>query len=151
MQNGRLCRKTDGPCAAFRKTEGRHPDADEHARFDSVPLCKIRYRLASSACPTALFFLFKHRVRSVRETLLREIATNKKRADRHKTNPLDDCGAPGRIRTCDLRIRSPLLYPAELRALRRRSAHGYYTAIQSSPRPFAKRISRAAFTLSLSL
>jgi hypothetical protein len=26
-------------------------------------------------------------------------------------------GAPGRIRTCDLRIRSPLLYPAELRAL----------------------------------
>ena len=24
--------------------------------------------------------------------------------------------APGRIRTCDLRIRSPLLYPAELRA-----------------------------------
>ena len=26
-------------------------------------------------------------------------------------------GAPGRIRTCDLRIRSPLLYPAELRGL----------------------------------
>ena len=25
-------------------------------------------------------------------------------------------GAPGRTRTCDLRIRSPLLYPAELRA-----------------------------------
>ena len=25
-------------------------------------------------------------------------------------------GTPGRIRTCDLRIRSPLLYPAELRA-----------------------------------
>ena len=25
-------------------------------------------------------------------------------------------GAPDRIRTCDLRIRSPLLYPAELRA-----------------------------------
>ncbi len=25
-------------------------------------------------------------------------------------------GAPGRIRTCDLRIRSPELYPAELRA-----------------------------------
>ena len=25
--------------------------------------------------------------------------------------------APGRIRTCDLRIRNPLLYPAELRAL----------------------------------
>ena len=26
-------------------------------------------------------------------------------------------GAPDRIRTCDLRIRSPLLYPAELQAL----------------------------------
>ena len=25
-------------------------------------------------------------------------------------------GAPGRIRTCDLRIRSPLLYPTELQA-----------------------------------
>ena len=25
-------------------------------------------------------------------------------------------GAPGRIRTCDRRIRSPVLYPAELRA-----------------------------------
>ena len=25
-------------------------------------------------------------------------------------------GTPGRIRTCDLRIRSPTLYPAELRA-----------------------------------
>jgi hypothetical protein len=24
---------------------------------------------------------------------------------------------PGRIRTCDLRIRNPLLYPTELRAL----------------------------------
>ena len=29
---------------------------------------------------------------------------------------LDEYGDPGRIRTCDLRIRSPLLYPAELRA-----------------------------------
>ena len=28
------------------------------------------------------------------------------------------CGAPGRIRTCDRRLRRPLLYPAELRALR---------------------------------
>src|SRR5690606_15226701 len=26
------------------------------------------------------------------------------------------CGAPGRIRTCDPRIRNPVLYPAELRA-----------------------------------
>jgi hypothetical protein len=25
--------------------------------------------------------------------------------------------APGRIRTCDIRIRSPMLYPAELRGL----------------------------------
>lgn len=25
-------------------------------------------------------------------------------------------GTPGRIRTCDLRIRNPLLYPTELRA-----------------------------------
>jgi hypothetical protein len=30
--------------------------------------------------------------------------------------PLYFYGAPGRIRTCDLRIRSPALYPAELRA-----------------------------------
>ena len=29
----------------------------------------------------------------------------------------DFIGTPGRIRTCDLRIRSPLLYPAELQAL----------------------------------
>jgi hypothetical protein len=29
-------------------------------------------------------------------------------------------GAPGRIRTCDLKIRSLLLYPAELRAHARR-------------------------------
>ena len=28
-----------------------------------------------------------------------------------------ETNAPGRIRTCDLRIRNPLLYPAELRAL----------------------------------
>ena len=31
-------------------------------------------------------------------------------------NTLKINGAPGRIRTCDLRIRSPALYPAELRA-----------------------------------
>ena len=29
----------------------------------------------------------------------------------------DPHGAPGRIRTCDPRLRRPLLYPAELRAL----------------------------------
>ena len=32
-------------------------------------------------------------------------------------------GAPGRTRTCDLRIRSPALYPTELRAQRRPSYH----------------------------
>ena len=31
---------------------------------------------------------------------------------------LTGCGAPNRIRTCDLRIRSPLLYPSELWAHR---------------------------------
>lgn len=31
-------------------------------------------------------------------------------------HPLVLYGTPGRIRTCDLRIRSPLLYPAELQA-----------------------------------
>ena len=33
-----------------------------------------------------------------------------------RANPFHWHGAPGRIRTCDLRIRSPLLYPAELQA-----------------------------------
>ena len=33
---------------------------------------------------------------------------------------LDQCGAPGAIRTRGLRIRSPLLYPAELRAQQER-------------------------------
>ena len=32
-------------------------------------------------------------------------------------------GAPGRTRTCDLRIRSPALYPTELRAHKRSSYH----------------------------
>ncbi len=36
--------------------------------------------------------------------------------ERRKPAPARKAGAPGRIRTCDLRIRSPLLYPAELRA-----------------------------------
>jgi hypothetical protein len=38
-------------------------------------------------------------------------------------------GTPGRIRTCDLRIRSPLLYPAELQAHQKKCAyhmHGLY-------------------------
>ena len=35
---------------------------------------------------------------------------------RKNSKSLDFSGTPGRIRTCDLRIRSPLLYPAELQA-----------------------------------
>ncbi len=35
---------------------------------------------------------------------------------RKKVENLKTNGAPGTIRTFDLRIRSPLLYPAELRA-----------------------------------
>ena len=35
---------------------------------------------------------------------------------RSRCKSLKRLGTPGRIRTCDLRIRSPLLYPAELRA-----------------------------------
>ncbi len=38
------------------------------------------------------------------------------RAHRRSAFVLVKCGAPGRIRTCDPRIRSPPLYPAELRA-----------------------------------
>jgi hypothetical protein len=38
-------------------------------------------------------------------------------------------GAPGRIRTCDLWIRNPTLYPAELRAL----ARGEHAEFVSSP------------------
>ena len=33
-----------------------------------------------------------------------------------RQDKLKEYGAPGTIRTFDLRIRSPLLYPAELRA-----------------------------------
>ena len=36
--------------------------------------------------------------------------------DRLKMKVVDYIGTPGRIRTCGLRIRSPALYPAELRA-----------------------------------
>ena len=44
-------------------------------------------------------------------------------------------GAPGRIRTCDPRIRSPPLYPAELRAPRAPSSHrGRDRAQRSKPR-----------------
>ncbi len=33
-----------------------------------------------------------------------------------KMNHWEMTGVPGRARTCDLRIRNPLLYPTELRA-----------------------------------
>ncbi len=38
------------------------------------------------------------------------------------------CGTPGRIRTCGLRIRSPTLYPAELRAHDRCHERGFLLA-----------------------
>jgi hypothetical protein len=38
------------------------------------------------------------------------------RRDSHSLPLYGDAGAPGRSRTCGLRIRSPTLYPAELRA-----------------------------------
>ncbi len=37
-------------------------------------------------------------------------------SDRSGGRPIVAANAPGRIRTCDPRIRSPLLYPAELQA-----------------------------------
>ena len=40
----------------------------------------------------------------------------KKGAQTRRLSPLDISGAPGEIRTPDLRIRSPALYPAELQA-----------------------------------
>ncbi len=42
-------------------------------------------------------------------------ATSMKSRERQDPSGLKD-GTPGRTRTCDLRIRNPLLYPAELRA-----------------------------------
>ncbi len=44
------------------------------------------------------------------------MAGTKRKGLRQKPEPLVICGAPERIRTSDLRIRSPALYPAELRA-----------------------------------
>ena len=61
-------------------------------------------------------------------------------------------GAPGRIRTCDLRIRSPLLYPTELQALNKYFNKPNTTIIDSQrkgtnpsreyPRSAASKISR---------
>lgn len=42
-------------------------------------------------------------------------------------------GAPGRSRTCDLQIRSLLLYPAELRAHNMAEKGGFEPPIQVSP------------------
>ena len=39
-----------------------------------------------------------------------------KLCDGTRPGATEGANAPGRTRTCDLRIRSPLLYPAELRA-----------------------------------
>lgn len=41
-------------------------------------------------------------------------------------------GAPDRIRTCDQRLRKPLLYPAELRVLEGQSKIKFYVAASSS-------------------
>ena len=41
-------------------------------------------------------------------------------------------GTPGRIRTCDLRLRRPLLYPAELRA---HIDFGWYAREESNLQP----------------
>jgi hypothetical protein len=41
-------------------------------------------------------------------------AKNGKSAEALIIQPIDFIGAPSRIRTCDLRIRSPSLYPSEL-------------------------------------
>ena len=43
-------------------------------------------------------------------------------------NFIEKTGTPGRIRTCDLRIRSPALYPAELRARRWGGRRGFEPA-----------------------
>jgi hypothetical protein len=58
---------------------------------------------------------------------------------RLRTDSSMKTGTPGRIRTCDLRIRNPLLYPAELRGRETpRDAAGRArdrTAWESRPRP----------------
>ena len=58
-------------------------------------------------------------------------ATTQKQHNRHKKTTkkklLSGCfyfGTPDRIRTCDLRLRRPLLYPAELRAHTYMCCHG---------------------------
>jgi hypothetical protein len=56
--------------------------------------------------------------------------TRGKAALRERSQPVGvsaESGAPGRIRTCDLKIRSLLLYPAELRA-RAEEVQAFYTA-----------------------
>ena len=46
----------------------------------------------------------------------RTVDMNEKEVTAPKPSPLEGIGAPERIRTSDLRIRSPTLYPSELRA-----------------------------------
>lgn len=44
------------------------------------------------------------------------LGTNRKKGLQQRCRPFDILGAPGRIRTCDLWLRRPTLYPTELRA-----------------------------------
>lgn len=53
----------------------------------------------------------------------------------HSSRPAVFSGAPGRVRTCDLGIRSPLLYPAELR----RRNPSYYSQGHPIARPIKSR------------
>jgi hypothetical protein len=52
------------------------------------------------------------------------------------------CGTPGRTRTYNLRIRSPLLYPIELRGLREIILYLYRTRFPGHT--FAARVTHAA-------
>ena len=48
-------------------------------------------------------------------------------------------GAPGRTRTCDHRLRRPVLYPAELRAHSSRARQGWTSPVLTPRRPQASR------------
>ena len=54
---------------------------------------------------------------------------NKKKGFRQSRKPRCACGAPEGIRTPGLRIRSPLLYPAELQALLKRVSYHTTTPV----------------------
>ena len=82
----------------------------------------------------------------------RTVDKNEKEVTAPKPSPLEGIGAPERIRTSDLRIRSPTLYPSELRApsfrsflcsgenlFRNRSATAILTMAQMPPDPLLQR------------